>query len=201
VQRRRAEAPLAGAPPAAVVLVEGDSDAAAVHALARRHGMDLEARGVRVTSAGGVTNFPALLEACLHSWPGAPVLGLYDHAEEHHVRRALERSRLAPSMNDLDRAGIEAHGFFVCVADLEDELIRALGTEAVEAVLAREGELRPFRTFQAQPAQRDRAPAAQLRRFLGTKSLRKIRYGTLLVDALELDRVPAPLAGLIARLG
>jgi hypothetical protein len=187
------------------VLVEGDSDAAAVGALARRGGLDLDARAVRVTSAAGVTNFPALLAGFRRSWPDAAVVGLYDEAEEHHVRRALERSGLGPggdgrSAGVLDRAGIEAHGFFVCVADLEDELIRALGAAAVEEVLDREGELRSFRTFQGQPAQRDRPLAAQLRRFMGTRSLRKIRYGSLLVDALDLDRAPPPLNRLIARL-
>jgi hypothetical protein len=35
---------------------------------------------------------------------------------------------------------------------------------------------------------------------MGTRSLRKIRYGSLLVDALDLDRAPPPLTRLIARL-
>jgi hypothetical protein len=34
---------------------------------------------------------------------------------------------------------------------------------------------------------------AQLRRFMGTRSGRKIRYGSLLVDAIDLDRVPQGL--------
>ena len=81
----------------------------------------------------------------------------------------------------------------MCDADLEDELIRALGTEAVERVVAETGELRALRTFQRQPAQRGRPPAAQLRRFLGTRSGRKIHYGRALVDALDLGDVPRPL--------
>jgi len=32
-----------------------------------------------------------------------------------------------------------------------------------------------------------------VRRFLGTRAGRKVRYGTLLVNALELDRVPPAL--------
>jgi hypothetical protein len=32
-----------------------------------------------------------------------------------------------------------------------------------------------------------------MRRFIGTRSGRKIRYGRLLVDALDLTRVPRPL--------
>ena len=79
------------------------------------------------------------------------------------------------------------------VADLEDELIRALGTAAVERVLESEGELESFRRFQDQPAQRGRDTHAHLVRFMGTRARRKIRYGSLLVNALQLDRVPRAL--------
>jgi hypothetical protein len=85
----------------------------------------------------------------------------------------------------------------VCDADLEDELIRCLGADTVERILAAEGELGSFRTFQKQPAQRGRPVQAQLRRFLGTKQGRKIRYGTLLVEALDLADVPRPLDGVL----
>jgi hypothetical protein len=88
---------------------------------------------------------------------------------------------------------MERLGFYVCVEDLEDELIRALGVEAVERVLESEGELDAFRTFQRQPAWRERSHAEQLRRFFGTYSGRKIRSAPLLVDALDLDDVPRPL--------
>ena len=64
----------------------------------------------------------------------------------------------------------------MCVADLEDELIRALGAAAVEQVVAAQGELGSFRTFQKQPAWRGRAIEEQLRRFMGTYGGRKIRY-------------------------
>ena len=94
---------------------------------------------------------------------------------------------------------IEAHGFYACDADLEDELIRAVGTAAVERVLGAEGELASFRRFQDQPAQRGRELHAQLRRFLGTRAGRKVRYGSLLVDALELYRVPPGLDLALAR--
>lgn len=90
-----------------------------------------------------------------------------------------------------------ALGFFVCVPDLEAELIRALGVAAVEQVVAAEDELGSLRTFQKQPAQRGRAPEAQLRRFMGTRSGRKIRYGRLLVEALDLHSVPVPLQAVL----
>jgi hypothetical protein len=93
---------------------------------------------------------------------------------------------------------MERLGFYVCDADLEDELIRALGTVAVEQVLDAQGELGSFRTFQKQPAQRGRTTEAQLRRFLGTRSGRKAEYARLLVEALDLERAPRPLNGVLA---
>ena len=96
---------------------------------------------------------------------------------------------------------MERLGFFVCVRDLEDELIRALGAAAVEDVVAAQGELRSFRTLQKQPAQRDWTTEAQLRRFLGTHSGRKARYAEALVQALDLERVPRPLDLVLAQVG
>jgi hypothetical protein len=37
----------------------------------------------------------------------------------------------------------------------------------------------------------------QLRRFFGSGGRRKIRYARFLVEALELDRVPSPLDGVL----
>ncbi|HEY3428320.1 MAG TPA: ATP-dependent endonuclease, partial [Acidimicrobiia bacterium] len=88
-------------------------------------------------------------------------------------------------------------GFFVCVLDLEDEMIRSLGAGAVVEVIQAQREIGSFRIFQHQPAQRERTIEAQLRRFLGTHSGRKIAYGALLADALDLDRVPRPLEALL----
>ncbi len=105
----------------------------------------------------------------------------------------------------LDRFGphglgpdLAARGFYVCEADLEDELIRALGVDAVVEVITAQGELPSLRMMQQQPAQRDRPVEAQLRRFMGTKSGRKVRYGRLLVEALDLTRVPRPLDAVLA---
>jgi hypothetical protein len=39
-----------------------------------------------------------------------------------------------------------------------------------------------------------------LRRFLGTKKGRKIRYGRLLVEALDPEQVPAPIGDLFTSL-
>lgn len=176
-----------------VVLVEGESDRSAVEALVTRSiGRPPVGGDVAVVSIGGATNFAAHVGSAVAR--GANVAGLYDVGEEWAVRRALLRAGYDPPLN---RADIEQHGFFVCDADLEDEMIRALGPERVEAIVEGEGELPSFRRFQRQPAQAGRTLEAQLHRFLGTRSGRKIRYGRLLAEALEPDQVPRPLAALL----
>ena len=69
----------------------------------------------------------------------------------------------------------------------------------VEQLIEVQGELGPFRTFTRQPAQRNRTREQQLRRFMGTRSGRKIHYGHVLAAALDLNRVPGPLAGVLSR--
>jgi hypothetical protein len=179
----------------AVILVEGWSDQAAVDTLARRRGSDLRAEGILTLPIGGVTNLGAFIETLGTAGLGLRLAGLCDAAEARYAARVLERAGMG---SNLDRAGMEAIGFFVCEADLEAELIRAVGTPGVEAVLDAQGELHSFRRFQEQPAQRGRALDAQLRRFLGTRAGRKVRYGSLLTDALDLARVPRALERVIA---
>jgi len=180
----------------ALVLVEGDSDAAAVRALADRLGVDLDLHRVEVCSAGGVTNFSRVLADFVRTHPGEDFFGMYDVADERHVRRALAHAAVPVAADE----SLESFGFFACVADLEDELIRALGVAAVERVLDAQAELASFRRFQAMPQHRGEATHQQLRRFLGTKATRKIRSARRLVEALDLARLPRPLAQLAARL-
>jgi hypothetical protein len=179
----------------AVVLVEGTSDQSALIALAARRGRNLDAEGVSIVPIGGATTIGRFLDRFGPQGSDIRLAGLCDAAEERSFRRGLRRAGLG---SDLTRAGMEALGFFVCVADLEDELIRALGTAAVQEIIEAQGELGSFHIFQKQPAQRGRATEAQLRRFMGTRSGRKIRYATLLVDALDLTRVPRPLDRVLA---
>jgi hypothetical protein len=82
-------------------------------------------------------------------------------------------------------------GFYTCVVDLEDELIRALGAATVEDIIESQGEIAAFRTLQKQPEWRGQSVEAQLRLFLGSGATRKIRYARLLVDALDPARIPA----------
>jgi hypothetical protein len=172
-----------------VILVEGESDRLAIQTLATRLGRDLRGDGVEVVAMGGLGNLHGFLARFGREGPGVRVTGLYDVGEEAWVRRALERAGYGsgPSRTELERLG-----FFVCVVDLEDELIRALGAQAVLRVIETQGELEALRTFQQQPAWRGRPIEEQLRRFFGTFSGRKIRMAPLLVDALDLDRIPRP---------
>jgi hypothetical protein len=169
-----------------IVLVEGMSDQSALTTLAARQGRDLDREDVFVVPMGGATNIGHFLDLFGPAGFGVRLAGLCDQGEESDFRRAL------------DRAGLEWPGFFVCVADLEDELIRALGAAAVEELIEAAGEFGPFRTFTRQPFQRNRSRPQQLRRFMGTRSGRKLRYAHLLASALDLTRVPEPLDGLLA---
>ena len=178
------------------VLVEGESDAAAVHALANLIGLDLARHRIRLQSAHGVTNYSRVLTEFRSANPAAEFCGLYDVAEEKYVRRALSSVGMALT----DETPVELFGFFACVADLEDELIRALGAGLVERVIEAQGELPSFRRFQAMPQHRGTPAEQQLRRFLGTRATRKIRSARRLVEALTVDRLPPPLARLAARL-
>ncbi len=180
----------------AVILVEGLSDQSALQTLACRRGRSLGEEGVFVVPMGGATNLGHFLARFGPQGFGVALAGLCDEGEEGAFRRGLERAGLG---HRLTRGGLERLGFYVCVADLEDELIRSLGVAAVEQLIEAEGELGPFRTFCRQPAQRGRTRAQQLRRFLGSRSGRKIRYGQVLAGALDLRRVPSPLDGVLSR--
>ncbi|MGW5852750.1 TOPRIM nucleotidyl transferase/hydrolase domain-containing protein [Streptomyces sp. NPDC055254] len=168
------------------VLLEGLSDLAAVEALAEGRGRDLAAEGVGVVAMGGAMSVGRYAELLGPSGLGLRLIGLCDAREKPFFDRGLAPGR-EPS-----------RCVFVCTADLEDELIRTLGPARIEQVIEAEDELRAWQTFVRQPAQHGRPRARQLRRFLGTKKGRKIRYGRLLVEALSPDQVPAPLDDLLA---
>src|SRR5438876_2084813 len=179
----------------AVVLVEGISDRVAVEALAERRGRDLDAEGISVVPIGGAQAIGRFLNRFGPQGLDVRLAGLCDAAEEGDFRRGLERAGLG---FDLTAADMERLGFFVCHADLEDELIRALGAAAVEQVIDAQGDLGSFRTLQKQPAWQGRTTEEQLRRFMGSGARRKIRYARLLVDAMDLSRVPRPLDGVLS---
>ncbi len=173
--------------PRSVVLVEGHSDRVALHTLAGRLGRDLEAEGVRVVAMGGITNTRAFATRYGPNGLGLPLAGLYDVGEESVLRRGLAAAGMPVA---LEPHGPERLGFYACSSDLEDELIRALGVDGVEAVIAAAGEAQSLRLLTGMPAQRGWTREALLRRFLGSQSGRKARYAALLVAALAPTRCP-----------
>jgi hypothetical protein len=179
----------------AVVLVEGISDQLALEALAERRGRKIDAEGISIVPMGGAKNIGSFLDRFGPQGFDVRLAGLYDAAEEGDFRRGLERAGLG---SNLTRADMERIGFYMCVADLEAELIRSLGAASVERIVDAQGELGSFRTLQKQPAWRGRNAEEQLRRFMGSGGSRKIRYARLLVDALDLTQVPRPLDRVLA---
>jgi len=159
----------------AVILVEGITDRIAVEAVAAKLGRDLAAEGVGVVPIGGAQ----AIRRAFAEHDGERVVGLCDSAEEHWFRRVLGAAT------------------YVCVEDMEDELIRSLGPAGVESVIVAQGELETFRHFQNQPAWRGRPVEQQLHRWLRSAHRRNKRYPPLLIDALEPQQIPAPLAGVL----
>jgi hypothetical protein len=178
----------------AVVLVEGISDQIAVETLAARHGRDLDGERVVVVPIGGAHAFTRYLTQFGPAGAGLRLAGLCDIGEENVVRRGLVNAGIGSPGT---RADMERLGFYVCVEDLEDELIRAIGTAQVEELIDSQGDLGSFRSLQRQPEWRGQPAGEQLRRFLGSGARRKLRYARLLVGAVDLDRLPHPLEAVI----
>jgi hypothetical protein len=179
-----------------VVLVEGISDQIALDTLAERQGRDLAAEGVVIVPIGGAQAVARHLDRFGPHGADLVVAGLCDAAEEAFFRRGLATADIGTPRS---RPDMERLGFFVCVEDLEDELIRAAGEPSLVTLLDEQGDLASFRTLQKQPAWRTEPFEAQVHRFLGAGARRKLRYARLLVGALPLDRVPRPLTEVMAR--
>ncbi|QIG39543.1 ATP-dependent endonuclease [Microbacterium sp. 4R-513] len=153
-----------------VVLVEGESDRVALEVIARRTG-SVVPTVLAVGGSKGARRAAAEL-------PYGSIVGLVDAPERADFERVLEV-------------------VFVCDPDLEGEFVRALGVAGVEAVIAAQGELESFRRLQRQPFQRGRPVEAQLARFFGGRSGNKSRYARLLAESVPLDRIPAPITGVL----
>ena len=126
----------AGVVPRSVVLVEGTSDQAALEAIAHRRGRDLDAEGISIVPIGGARNIRSFLDRFGPQGLDVRLAGLCDAREEGDFRRGLERAGLG---SNLSRADMESLGFYVCVEDLEDELIRSIGAASVERVIDARG--------------------------------------------------------------
>jgi hypothetical protein len=180
----------------AVVLVEGISDQIAVETAAVRRGRDLSAEHVVVLPMGGAHALARYLTQLGPAGAGLRLAGLCDVGEEDVVRRGLASAGIGSPRT---RAGLERLGFFVCVEDLEDELIRAVGVGRVEELVDTQGDLGSLRSLQRQLEWRGQPAGAQLWRFLGSGATRKLRYARLLTGAVDLDRMPRPLEAVLAR--
>jgi hypothetical protein len=179
---------------AVIVLVEGISDQIAVETLAARRGRNLAADRVVVLPMGGAHAITRYLTQFGPAGAGLRLAGMCDVGEENIVRRGLASAGIGSPGT---RADMERLGFYVCVEDLEDELIRAIGVGRVEALIDSQGDLGSFRSLQRQPEWRGQHAGAQLRRFLGSGATRKLRYARLLAGAVDLDRLPHPLEALL----
>lgn len=174
------------------VFVEGESDRAALIAVAAKTRLGTDRFSVRVMD--GITNVRRLVgEAVL---VGARVAGLYDTGAEDHVRMALTQSGLATAGRP---AELEELGFFRCDPDLEGEMITALGAGRVIDIVSSQGkDMRRFQKLQQMPEWRDQPVEDQLRRWFGSGAGRKVRYATLLGDAMPDEAVPTPLRRVLA---
>ena len=171
-----------------VVLVEGRSDRVALERLAGRLGYDLAAAGVTVVDVGGVTNFRSYLMRYGPQGQKRRLAGLCDEGERRIVLRALEAAGVGSQLtvDDMPRLG-----FFTCEGELEDELLAAVGPEAVLAIIEQNGDLPRFRIMQRQLLYRSASLHTQVRYLMTQK---KIAYAPRLIDALDLAAVPQSLA-------
>ncbi len=178
--------------PATWVLLEGQSDVAAVRAVADRAGLGLKEPGVQLIAMGGATNIGRYLRAAAAA-DNVRVLGMCDLSEAPYFVAAL-RALGCDARGTADLAGL---GFYVCDRDLEDELVRAVGEDGALSVLADLGLTGRFATFVQQQAWAGRPFHDQVRRFAGSASGRKELMARALASAVELSRLPVPLANLL----
>ena len=181
-----------------IVLVEGVTDELALTLAARRSGRDLEAEGVSIVPINGAHAISRFLRQLGAEEPGARLAGLYDEGEEEVIRAALERAGHGPA---LDRSQMEGVGFFACVADLEDELIRAVSESDLSRLIQLEGDAQPWHTFRSQQAWHGRPMDQQFRRFIRSVSERNSRYIRAIVETIDPGQLPRPLRLLLDYVG
>jgi len=166
-----------------VVLVEGASDRAAVEATAEALGRDLAAAGVIIQAMGGATSIGHFVNEYGPTGSDLNLVGLCDAPERRYFARHLDD-----------------HDIYVCDADLEDELLRAMGIEQMVDFIESQGELKRFRTMQKQPHQRDRSIEHHLHNYCGIRAGRKARYARGIVEWLPAAEIPEPLQRLVVNL-
>ena len=175
------------------VLLEGASDVAAVRVVAERTGVDLDDLGAHLVDMHGATNIRRYLLAAAEAEDSPRVLGMCDRPEGIFFVRALRR--LGCDVKAVDE--LPHWGFQVCDRDLEDELMRDLGERGTREVLTTLGLTQRFAMLTQQPAWVGGTFHEQVHRFAGAASGRKELMASALAEALDVDSLPAPLAGLL----
>jgi predicted ATPase len=179
-----------------VVLVEGLSDQMVIEALAERLSKNLDGSGVAIVPTGGAATMTAYAQLYGPQGFRLELLGLTDEAEEGYAARALQAAGHPAGLSRLDR---EALGFFVCVRDLEEELIRAIGAGPVETLIRARGDGPAFDAFVLQPTYAGSSQEASIRAFVQHRS-RKVEYAPVLADAVNLGSLPVPIQSLLGRI-
>lgn len=141
-----------------------------------------------MAGAGGIKTYLSLFGPM---GLGLKLAGLCDASDEARWSKALGDSGFGKG---LDRAAMAKLGFFVCDKDLEDVLISAVGTTETLRIIDGQGDKAAFEAFAKEPKQSGKSLHDQLHDFVHG---RNVTYAALLVDALDLTKVPPPLAGVV----
>jgi putative ATP-dependent endonuclease of the OLD family len=177
------------------ILVEGLSDQLAIETLASRLNVDLDAKAASIVACEGAGSVGSFLSLLGPTGLGLRLLGLCDADWAERWREELS----ARGLTVADRAEMERIGFGVSDPDLEAELVAALGTAPVEAVIATSGRSGELTRFENQPAvmARGLTPEQLLTAFVRRD---KVFWAPRLAAALDLGlRSPRALFDLIDR--
>jgi predicted ATPase len=173
-----------------VILLEGYSDLLAVRVLARALDVDLDARGVSLLSLDGADSIVHYLSLFGPAGLGLTLRGLCDADHEETWRARLQDAGIEAT----ERAAMNAVGFQVADADLEEELIDALGTQRVSELIEEENAEQAFTNFAQQAATAGLSLAEQQHDFLHKKN---VRWAPVLAADLSAGDVPQPIRDLL----
>jgi len=172
-----------------VILVEDLADRLALLTLARRRDRNLDSEQTSIVALHGAGTVGSFLTLLGSNGLNIKLAGLCDEDQEKDWIKKLEQNSFG---SGLTRETLASIGFFVSVRDLEDELVRALGDVEVGKVIDAQGETAALKTFAGQPDKKGKSATEVLRLFLQSRD-RKVRYAPLLIEALDLSKVPQAL--------
>jgi putative ATP-dependent endonuclease of the OLD family len=175
-----------------VILVEGFSDFLATRVLAATLGVELDAAGVSLISLDGADVFVHYLRLFGPGGLDLDLRGLCDADHEEEWQSRLTQAGIPIT----DRQTMNAAGFYICDPDLEAELLGALDTDRVAAVIAADGGQALFDSYANQPAQQGRS-TEELQLGFVQKPKAKIRWAPLIAAEMNSEEVPAPLRSLL----